>query len=335
MQTYSWGIQKENIVYVPYGQLKIKMKTFGDELKKDPQILDCTASQFIPGDVGMMWGRDFEGKQVSAVIWPVQPDFLRFFGVKVLEGRDFTETDTIRGKQAFIFNQKFQKNFHLKEIVGKVFSGFDNSLTIAGIAKNINFSSLRDTIQPMGFATFDESWMHWYFIKITGKNTPASIDYIKKTWEKYSDEDFKLKFLDQSMDDLYKNETNLAKLISLFGLITIVIAIMGVYGLIVFNARYKSKEIALRKVNGASVKEIMLMLNRSVLIQLLIAFVVSVPLAYYVVHRWLQQFAYKTPVYWWIFLLAGLLVFGITLVTVSWQSYNAATANPVDAIKNE
>jgi putative ABC transport system permease protein len=137
------------------------------------------------------------------------------------------------------------------------------------------------------------------------------------------------------MDKLYKNETNLAKLISMFGLITILIAIMGVYGLIVFNARYKSKEIALRKVNGASVKEIMLMLNRSVLIQLAIAFVVAVPLAYYIVHRWLQQFAYKTPIYWWVFLLAGLLVLAITVITVSWQSYKAANANPVDSIKNE
>jgi putative ABC transport system permease protein len=110
---------------------------------------------------------------------------------------------------------------------------------------------------------------------------------------------------------------------------------MGVYGLIVFNARYKSKEIALRKVNGASVKEIMLMLNRSILIQLVIAFVMAVPLSYYIVHRWLQQFAYKTPIYWWIFLLAGLLIFVITVITVSWQSHKAATANPVDAIKNE
>ena len=335
LQNYSWGIQKENIVYVPYGQLKITMKTFGEELKRNPRILDCTASQFIPGDVGMMWGRDFEGKQVSAVIWPVRSNFLRFFGVKVLEGRDFMETDIIHGKQAIIFNQKFQNNFHLKEVVGKVFSGFDNSLTIAGIAKNINFSSLRDTIQPMGFATFDESWMHWYFIKITGKDTPETIKYIKKTWERNCDEDFNLKFLNQSMNDLYKNESNLAKLISIFGLVIIVIAIMGVYGLIVFNARYKSKEIALRKVNGASVKEIMLMLNRSVLIQLAIAFVVAVPLAFYIVHRWVEQFAYKTPIYWWVFVLAGLLVLAITVITVSWQSYKAANANPVDSIKNE
>jgi len=335
MNHRSWGIQKENIVYLPYGQLKINMHTFGEELKKDPRILDYTASQFLPGHVGMSWGRKFEGKQVNAWIWPVQVNFPEFFGVKIAEGRDFQDADSTGNKHAIIFNECFLKIHQLKNIQGKDFPGFDMSLTVTGIAKNINYTSLRDSIRPMGFAILGNQFMNWFFVKLSGKDVPGAIENIKRTWEKNSDEDFNVKFLDASMDKLYKNENNLAKLISVFGLITILIAIMGVYGLIVFNARYKSKEIALRKVNGASVKEIMLMLNRSVLIQLAIAFVVAVPLSYYIVHRWLEQFAYKTTVYWWIFLLAGLLVFAITLITVSLQSYKAATANPVDAIKNE
>ena len=335
MNHRSWGIQKENIVYLPYGQLKINMHTFGEELKKDPRILDYTASQFLPGHVGMSWGRKFEGKQVNAWIWPVQVNFPEFFGVKIAEGRDFQDADSTGNKHAIIFNECFLKIHQLKNIQGKDFPGFDMSLTVTGIAKNINYTSLRDSIRPMGFAILGNQFMNWFFVKLSGKDVPGAIENIKRTWEKNSDEDFNVKFLDASMDKLYKNENNLAKLISVFGLITILIAIMGVYGLIVFNARYKSKEIALRKVNGASVKEIMLMLNRSVLIQLAIAFVVAVPLSYYIVHRWLEQFAYKTTVYWWIFLLAGLLVFAITLITVSLQSYKAATANPVDVIKNE
>ncbi len=335
MQNYSWGMQKENIIYVPYGHLKTSMKNFGDELKKDPRIIDYTASQFVPGQVGMSWGREFEGESVSALVWPVHCNFLQFFGVKIVEGRNFIESDSTSTKQGIIFNQKFLKAHELKNIVGKEFSGFTGNLQIVGIAKNINFSSLRDTIQPMAFAILKEVKMHWFFIKISGKDTPATIDYIKTKWKKYSDEDFDMKFLDSSLNELYKSETNLSKLISIFGLIIIVIAIMGVYGLVVFNARYKSKEIAIRKVNGASVKEIMLMLNRGVLIQLSIAFFVAVPLSYFIVQRWLQGYAYKTPIYWWIFLLAGLLVFVITVITVSWQSYKAATANPVDAIKNE
>jgi len=335
MQHRSWGIQKENIVYVPYGQLKIDMHTFGEELKRDPRILDYTASQFLPGNVGMSWGRQFEGKQVNAWIWPVQVNFLNFFGIKMTDGRDFQDADSTNMKNAIIFNENFVRKHQLKNILGKDFPGFDLTLSVVGVAKNTNFSSLRDSIRPLGFAVLGNYSMNWFFIKLSGNDISGAIESIKKTWEKYSDEDFDIKFMDATMDKLYKNETNLAKLISMFGLITILISIMGVYGLVVFNTRYKSKEIAIRKVNGASVKEIILMLNRTVLIQLSIAFVVAVPLSYYIVHRWLQQFAYKIPIYWWIFLLAGLLVFVITVVTVSWQSRKAATANPVDAIKNE
>ncbi|MEN6331422.1 MAG: FtsX-like permease family protein, partial [Smithella sp.] len=334
MQNYSWGIQKENIVYLPSRQLKTDIKTFGEELKKDPRVLDYTASQFIPGRVGMGWGRDFEGKNVSIMAWPVDRNFLHFFGVKIVEGRDFLETDNSE-KQKIIFNEEFLKKYELKDIVGKEFDCFDNLGDIVGIAQNVNFESLQMAIRPMAFVILDDTWNNWIFVKISGNNVPATIDYIKKIWGEFSDENFNLKFLDSTLDNLYKQENNLAKLISVFGLIIIIIAVMGVYGLVVFNARYKSKEIALRKVNGASDKEIILMLNRSVLIQLTIAFVVAVPLAYYVVHRWLEGFAYKTPVYWWVFLLAGLLVFLITVITVSWQSWRAATANPVDAIKNE
>jgi putative ABC transport system permease protein len=334
MQNYSWGIQKENIIYLPAKELKTNIKAFGDELKKNPQVVDYTASGSVPGDMSLTWAlKDFDGKYVTPVIWPVRSNFLDFFGVKIIEGRNFIETDN-SGKPKIIFNQEFLRKYQLKNLVGKEFPFLQNA-DIVGIAKDINFESLKLPIRPMAFVVLGDSWNEWIFVKIIGKNTPATIEYIRKTWEKYSNESFKPKFLDDSLTNLYRNENNLAKLISIFGLVIIIIAIMGVYGLVVFNARYKSKEISLRKVNGASVKEIMLMLNRSVLIQLAIAFVVAVPLAYYIVHRWLEQFAYKVPIYWWVFILAGLLVLAITVIIVSWQSYKAANANPVEAIKNE
>lgn len=336
MQKRPWGIQKENIVYVPYGQLKINMQAFGEELKQDPRILDYTAAQFIPGNVGMSWGRSFEGKQVNATVWPVHPNFLHFFGVKVLQGRDFQVSDSVGKTRAIIFNEAFVRKYQFDNtILGKDFSGFDKNLTIVGIAKNVNYSSLRDSIQPMGFAILEEGFMNWFFIKLSGNDTQGAIQSIQKTWSKYSSEDFDLKFIDQSIEKLYKNETNLAKLISLFGLVTIIIAVMGVYGLVVFNTRYKAKEIAIRKVNGASIGEIMLMLNRNVLILLSVAYIIGVPIAYYIVHRWLEQFAYKIPIYWWVFAAAGILIFIVTAATISLHSYKAAATNPVEAVKGE
>jgi putative ABC transport system permease protein len=127
----------------------------------------------------------------------------------------------------------------------------------------------------------------------------------------------------------------MAKLIGLFGFIIVIIAVMGVYGLIAFNSRYKSKEIAIRKVNGSTIQEIILMLNRNVLIQLGIAFVIAAPFAYYITKKWLENFAYKIPIYWWVFLLGGFIVLLITLLTVSAQSYQAATQNPTKALNLE
>ncbi len=137
------------------------------------------------------------------------------------------------------------------------------------------------------------------------------------------------------MDQLYQKETNMAKLIGLFGLLVVLIAVMGVYGLIVFTTKQKAKEIAIRKVNGSSVREILLMLNRNVLSLLGVAFVIAVPVAYYFIQRWLENFAYQTPVHAWVFLLGGLVVLAITLATVSGQSYRSATANPTRALNKE
>jgi putative ABC transport system permease protein len=334
MQNYAWGIQKENIVYLPIRDLKSDSKTFCEELKKNPHIVDFTEGGFVPGGIYMGWGRDFEGQQVSVMAWPVTRTFLHFFGVQITEGRDFSETDD-DGKQKIIFNQEFLKKYKLKDIIGKQFNCMDTVGEIIGIAKDVNFESLHTAIRPMAFVMLGKNWNNWLFIKITGQDTPATIDFIKRTWVKHSDEEFDIKFLNESLDNLYKNENNLAKLISIFGLVIIIIAIMGVYGLIMFNTRYKAKEIAIRKVNGSSVKEIMLMLNRTVLLQMGIAYAVATPLAYYVVYKWLTQFAYKTTIYWWVFALAGALIFIITIVTVSWQSYRAATTNPVEAIKRD
>jgi putative ABC transport system permease protein len=187
----------------------------------------------------------------------------------------------------------------------------------------------------MAFVTGKKYWqiINWMFVKINGQNTSQTLDYIRDAWTKFNNEPVEIRSLDEMLKSLYKQESNLAKLISIFGLITIIVAVMGVYGLILFNAKSKRKTIALHKVNGASKTEVMLMLNHGFLVQFAVAYVVAVPLSYFVVRRWLENFAYKTPVHWWVFVLGGVLVFLITVFTVSWQSYKAASTNPIEAIK--
>ncbi len=340
MVNYSLGMDKENIVYIPIWQdLKDKneAKVFADELMKNPHITGYTEANAIPGTLGGATAMLYEGKMMSVPLWMIAPDFLSFFNIPLLEGEFFTEaTDTTTFE--CIVNEEFLKEYDLKDISGKEIKMNEQTGIIKGVSKNVHYTTLHLPIKPMAFINGNPHGQDWYgviFVKITGNEIPKTMDYINETWSKFSNEPFDGKFLDESVAKMYEEENNLSMLISIFGLIAVIIAVMGVYGLILFNTKYKAKEIAIRKVNGSSIKEIMLMLNKTILIQLGTAFVVAVPLAYFIVQKWLESFAYKTPVYWWIFLLAGLIIFIITLLTVSSQSYKASAKNPMEALNKE
>ena len=162
------------------------------------------------------------------------------------------------------------------------------------------------------------------------------MDILKAVYERLSPSGmFEFEFLDQSLQQSYEGEKRLMQVISLMGGIAIVLALVGVYGLVIFNAQYKRKEIGVRKVNGATESQIMLLLNRNFFRLLLLSFSIACPVAWYIMSRWLEGFSYKTPLHWWIFLLAGVITLLIALFTVSWQSWKADTENPVKALKSE
>jgi len=334
MLHYDWGIPKENVVYVPLSGLGREAQTFGQELLRDSRIKDYTITRDIPGRIGMSWGREFEGKQISLRVWSVDDRFFDFFGIEILEGRKPEQMDSVVSQ--IVVNETFlQKYEFTNEIVGKDFDAFGPG-RIQAIAKDVHFETLHENISPMAFGVLSK-WHNFntFMIKLSGNDVKGSLDYIESTWKKFSNDPFEVHFLDAEMDKLYKTETNMAFLIAIFGLVIVAIAVMGVYGLILFNAKSKSKEIAIRKVNGSSEKEILFMLNRTVLVQLCIAFVIATPVAYYAITKWLENFAYKAPLHWWIFPLSGIIVLLIVVLTVSGQSWRAATVNPVNSLKTE
>lgn len=334
IKNYPSGIQKENIVYMTTTGLKTDIDTFGKELTLNKDILDYTVSGFLPGYVGMGWDRDFEGKIIKVMSWPVGRNFLRFFGVPVVQGRDFTDTEE-SDTPYIIVNQEFINKYKFNDILGKKIFCFEGDGEIIGVTKNINFESLHNPIRPMIFVRLNSGWNSFIFLKISGNNTSQTMDYIKQCWSKYNDEVFNCKFLNSRLDGLYKKENNLAQAISIISVITILIAIMGIYGLIIFNTRYRAKEIAIRKVNGSSESNIVLLLNNNIIKLLIIAFIISTPLSYYIVQQWLNSFAYSTPIYWWVFVLSGIAVLLTTIATTCGQSIKAARKNPVNYLKNE
>ncbi|MDR3219185.1 MAG: ABC transporter permease [Dysgonamonadaceae bacterium] len=334
MMNYDWGIPKENIVYLPLSGLGESAQSFGQELQRDPRISDYCITRALPGRVGMSWGRQFEGKQINLFVWSVDDRFFDFFDINIVAGRKPGNMDSIVSQ--IVVNEAFLKKYEFDEtLVGKDFPAFGPG-RIQAIAKDINFQSLHDSIVPMAFGVLAQWRQFQYFlVKFTGNEIPNTIQHIEQTWTKFSKEPFKVHFLDEDMDKLYQKESNMAKLIGIFGFIIVIIAVMGVYGLILFNTKYKAKEIAIRKVNGSTISEVMLMLNRSILIQLGIAFLIAVPIAYYATSKWLENFAYKTTIHWWVFLLGGVIILIITLLTVSVRSYQSASINPTKALNKE
>jgi putative ABC transport system permease protein len=334
MMNYDWGLPKKNIVYLPLSGLGEQAQSFGQELLRDPRITDYCITRDLPGKIGMTWGRDFKGKHISLVVWSVDDRFFDFFDVKILAGQKPEHMDSLVCQ--IVVNETFLKEYEFDEsIIGEDFEAFGPG-RLQALAKDVNFQSLHEKIMPMAFGVLSQ-WNNFdnFLVKLSGKELPSAIAQMEKTWKQFSKEPFEVHFLDEAMDRLYQKENNMAKLIGLFGFIIVIIAVMGVYGLILFNTKYKAKEIAIRKVNGSSETEIMLMLNRSILTQLGIAFIFAVPVAYYAAYKWLENFAYKTDIHWWVFLLGGVIVLAITVLTVSAQSYKAATKNPTKALNSD
>lgn len=328
------GIDKENVFYLQTtGALQKSYQVFADELMKSAEITNYTYTQFLPGQVGMGWGREVDGQQIQLQAWPIDDRFIEFFGIKMSEGRAFRQGEA--DVNNFILNEKAVQQFGWDNALERKFPGFDFTGDIVGVSQNFNFESLKGEIRPMLFWR-TETRKNNILIKTRGGNFTQIRQYIEDTAKKFDAEGtFQARFLDDSLEQQYSKETRMARFIEFVSLWTILLALTGLLGLIVFISRDKVKEIGIRKVNGASIFEVIQMLNKSVLIWLGIAFVISTPLAYYAMNRWLENFAYKTTLSWWIFALAGIAALLVALITVSWQSWRAASRNPVEALKYE
>ncbi len=328
------GIDKENVLYLQTSNvLRNSHQAFADELMKNTEIKNYCYSQFLPGRVGMGWGRKVDGKQIQMQAWPIDDRFIDFFGIEMQEGRAFRQ-----GKadvDNFILNEKAVQQFGWEKPLEKRFEGLGAEGEVTGVCKNFNFASLKGEITPMVFWRTDDRKFN-ILIKTRGGNFTQIRKYIEETARRFDPEGtFEVHFLDEALEQLYNKETRMARFIEFVSLWTMLLALTGLLGLIVFISRDKVKEIGIRKVNGASVFEVVRMLNKNVLVWLGIAFIIATPIAYYAMSRWLENFAYKTTLSWWIFAVAGLVSLFVALLTVSWQSLRAASRNPVEALKYE
>ena len=312
------------------------------KLKADAAIKDVAWGDgpFIQ-DSRMSWGRKVRGEDAGWQVYPVSWNFLRFMGIDIIEGRDFTTADE-QSNGVYIFNKTAKNKYQitLEDQIG----GHNQVAEIAGFCEDFNFASLRQGIEPFAFYVYGKDPWHIcmrLFIRTEkGVDVPAVMERITKT---LSDLDptmgeemsYEVWPFSQSIENQYKKEQNLSKLVTLFTVLAIVISLMGVFGLVMFETEHRRKEIGIRRVNGATEGEVLAMFNARFVKIVLVCFALAAPLSIVIMHRYLEGFAYRAPLHWWVFALALLAVLGVTVAVVTLRSLRAATVNPVKSLRCE
>ena len=314
-----------------------------NRLKADAAIKDIAwgSGSFIK-DTRMSWGRKVRGEDAGWQVYPVSWNFLRFMGIDIVEGRDFTKADE-QSTGTYIFNE-FARDYYKITLDDQIGGHDDQIAEIAGFCKDFNFCALRNGMGPFAFYVYGKDpWnlCNMLFIRTEpGVDIPALKERISKTLENLDPNladgvDIEVTPFSQALENQYKKEQNLSQLVTLFTILAILISLMGVFGLVMFETEHRRKEIGIRRVHGATVGQILAMFNSRFVKVVLVCFVIAVPVSIVIMRRYLEGFAYQVPLHVWVFALALLAVLGVTIAVVTLRSLRAATVNPVKSLRNE
>jgi putative ABC transport system permease protein len=349
------GAKSSNIVSITNQPIQVanNYQPFKVELLKNTLVENVTSGMETPG--GQVLDRmAFESvgilesnKHKMPYIFPADYNYFTFFKIPIVAGNNFpfyNGNDSL--KETYIINEAAAKLFGWKpnDAIGKPFKlvfldnnnkNLFNGGQIVGVVKNFQISSSKDNVQPMVY--FQKScWLFNCLIQIDTARKAEALQYIRNTWAKfYPDYTCEIKFVDDLYKNLYSKEIQQQKLVTLFTLLAILISSMGLWSISSVISKKRTKEVGIRKVNGAKTIEIMYLLNKEFLSMVFIAIVIAVPLSYILLQQWIQNYACKIDLSLWMFVLAGLLAFAVALATISWQAWQTANRNPVDALKYE
>lgn len=334
------GYDSENILNISLYRLSDQeRKSFIEQLESYPEIHSiCSSDRYIGNDPGMD-GAYFENNQdednyFHPSVLPVDANFAQTFDLQLKEGRFFDATRQT-DEDAVLINEAAAAEYKKEgSLIGKtvIFNG--GECTIIAIVKDFNFRSLHHPVEPL-IMSYSENDGNVY-MKIAIQESAKVISVLKSLWSDYNVNDaFAYSYLNDILADNYAKDTQAKKMLFVLSLLSICIACVGLYAVSFFSIIKKTKEIGIRKVNGATITELMTMLNIDFVRWVIAAFILAVPIAYFVMQHWLENFAYKTGLSWWIFGAAAIVALGIAILTVSWQSWRAATRNPVEALRYE
>ncbi len=352
MLSRDMGFDKEHLLVatIPYEAVNgawsfesdyTKRDALMDKLYQNPQIKAIAWGRGEFTNSRMQWTRPIEnGESEVFNVYAVSWNFLDVMGIQIVDGRNFTTTDEQSETGVLIFNQTAAKNLNI-DTETSILGHIDGRLTpVVGICKDFDFQSAQYNISPYAFLVFGKyAWdlpRIAYIRTVAGADVAKVKDFIVDTVVELEPnidpEKINVKFFDNELEMVYQREDKLSTLVTLFSFLSIVISIIGVFGLVLFETQYRRREIGIRRVHGASVGEILSLFNRKYLYIVAICSAVAIPVSYYIIDQWMQQYVYRTPMSWWVYALAVGVILLITIVTVSLRSWSAANENPTNSI---
>ena len=331
------GYNKEHVIAIRSQGLANKYDVIKNESLAYSDIIAVTASSDLPTNIKSSTIINYGGSaedDIAVYRWRVDQDFLKVFGVELIAGRNFDSTNVTENE--CIINEAAAKalGWTPEEALGNEVS-HDGGKSVIGVVRDFHIHSIHLTIQPLMIMPVQIGRLGYVNVKVRPENLPQTIAFLEKTTGRYSEYPFDYQFLDENYDQLYKSEMNLGEIFGFFTVLSVLIASLGLFGQAAFTSAQRTQEIGIRKVLGASTGNLTLLLMKEYLVLVFLAFLISIPIAWYMMHNWLQTFAYRIDLEWWVFALAGLLAMFIANLAIGHQSIKASLMNPVDSLRSE
>lgn len=345
IQSKDLGYDREGLIVLrDAGLLGSTLHAYKSELEKDSRVLNITNSAFVPAgpsdnNRATLYPGDNESLKLRVKIFNIDEAYIPTLGMKMREGRNFSK-EFGDEKNNVIINETAIKAFGLKgNPIGRVLKevadleGGRATLTIVGVIKDFNARSLREPIEPLIMKYNPYSGL---IIRAKTSDAPGLIAGMEREWESFGvGEPFDYAFLDELYNETYLKEQNMSAILRIFAFLTIFVGCLGLLGLVTFTAQQRIKEIGIRKILGSSVSQIVGMLAKDFLKLILLSMGIAIPVGYYLMNRWLQGFAYRIDIQWWVFAVAAIILVGIAFITIGFRSMKAALANPVESLRSE
>jgi putative ABC transport system permease protein len=346
MRNQPLGFDKSQMLTIDFGGDDNVIKSYEsikNEFKAIPNVMAISMSSGVPGGGNANAHSELENRQgtmqpMNINMYNIDYDFIKLFGMKVIAGRAFSTDFATDSTKSIIINEATVKNLGYaspNDAIGKKFSQWGRDGKIVGVVKDFHYRSLQQNVEPLNMR-INPSQAGIFTLKISSQNIPATIAAVQNKWKTLVPQrPFTYSFLDESFNKQYLTEDRFGKLFMYFAVLAIMISCLGLLGLASYSTLQRTREIGIRKVLGATIPGIVNMLSKEFILLVFIAAVIAFPLAWYGMHSWLKDFAYRISIGWWVFATAGILACLIALTTVSFQAIRAALANPVKSLRSE